>query len=304
MQAANRTPEDAPRRRWGPGQRLEFIEFRAFWEGGVNRGDLQGRFGVSAPQASADLSDYMAAAPGNLAYDASAKRYVATPGFEPRLTRPSAERYLAQLGALREGLIARSDAPVGFRPDVETLPLPGRKLDAGVLRALVAAIREQASVEVRYQSMSDRRPDPQWRRLSPHAFASDGLRWHVRAFCHEDRLFKDFVLPRLTSARSQGPGGARQAADADWNIVVPVHLIANPRLSPAQREAVADDYAMVDGRLALPVRRALLYYLKKRLRLDVQTDRPGETPVVLADPAAFDAALAAASGEASAAQTS
>ena len=42
---------------------------------------------------------------------------------------------------------------------------------------------------------------------------------------------------------------------------------------------------MRGGRSVLRVRRALLYYLNKRLRLDVaeQRDRPKETPVVVAN---------------------
>jgi hypothetical protein len=28
------------------------------------------------------------------------------------------------------------------------------------------------------------RPEPTWRRTSPHAFGNDGRRWHVRAYCH------------------------------------------------------------------------------------------------------------------------
>ena len=38
--------------RWGVEKRLEFIEFRLFWEGGINRADIMERFGVSVPQAS------------------------------------------------------------------------------------------------------------------------------------------------------------------------------------------------------------------------------------------------------------
>ncbi|WP_348525014.1 hypothetical protein [Pararhodobacter sp. SW119] len=42
--------------RWGIEQRLEFIEFRLFWEGHVNRSDLMDQFGVSVNQASTDLN--------------------------------------------------------------------------------------------------------------------------------------------------------------------------------------------------------------------------------------------------------
>ena len=42
--------------RWGIERRLEFIEFRLYWEGGVNRSDIVEEFGVSVPQASKDLT--------------------------------------------------------------------------------------------------------------------------------------------------------------------------------------------------------------------------------------------------------
>ena len=49
--------------RWGVEQRLEFIEFRLFWEGHVNRSDLMDQFGVSVNQASTDLNRYIGFAP-------------------------------------------------------------------------------------------------------------------------------------------------------------------------------------------------------------------------------------------------
>ena len=58
--------ENTPDLRWGVEQRLEFIEFRLFWEGGVNRSDITRYFGVSVPQASKDLSQYQAIAPDNI----------------------------------------------------------------------------------------------------------------------------------------------------------------------------------------------------------------------------------------------
>ena len=44
--------------RWGVEQRLEFIEFRLFWEGHVNRSDVMEQFGL-VNQASSDLSRYI-----------------------------------------------------------------------------------------------------------------------------------------------------------------------------------------------------------------------------------------------------
>jgi hypothetical protein len=50
---------------------------------------------------------------------------------------------------------------------------------------------------------------------------------------------------------------------------------------------------MIEGRIAVPVRFALLYYFNKRLRLDVaeRFDKPRERPVVVANQPEFEAAL-------------
>lgn len=46
------TAVDAKGFRWELEQRLEFIEYRLFWEGGSNRSDLVDEVGVSVAQAS------------------------------------------------------------------------------------------------------------------------------------------------------------------------------------------------------------------------------------------------------------
>ena len=48
---------------WGVAQRLEFIEFRLFWEGHVNRSDVMENFGLSVNQGSANLSRYIGLVP-------------------------------------------------------------------------------------------------------------------------------------------------------------------------------------------------------------------------------------------------
>src|ERR1700722_3589805 len=89
--------------RWGVERRLEFIEFRLLWEGGVNRADLIDTFGISVPQASKDLALYQEQAPGNVVYDKSAKRYVASEGFEPLYLDSDPDAYFSRLRSLTEG---------------------------------------------------------------------------------------------------------------------------------------------------------------------------------------------------------
>jgi hypothetical protein len=278
---------------WGTEQRLEFIEFRLFWEGELNRSDITERFAVSVPQASNDIAMYRDLAPANLEYDSSAKRYVSTPAFRPRFLRPNPDRYLAQLKAISDGIIELRDTMISSAPSSAVLPVPGRRIDAEVLRSLLSAIRTGTAIQIEYQSMSPENPDPLWRWITPHAFGFDGFRWHVRAFCHRRLDFRDFIIGRCFAARNSEPAGARSDDDWKWHTMFDLVFEPNPELPGGQQRAIALDYGMSDGRLTVPVRYALLYYFNKRLRLDVgpDLDGPQERPVVVANRTQFDDAL-------------
>lgn len=279
--------------RRAPEQRLEFIEFRLYWDGAVNRSDLIERFRVSVPQASNDLTAYRQLAPENVAYDLSGKRYIPATTFRPKFLKPNPDRYLAQLKAMSDGILDLGDTWLASQPDTGVLPIPNRRTDPSVLRAVLMAIRAKGSVHVQYQSTSPENPDPIWRWITPHAFGFDGLRWHVRAFCHRDRRFKDFIIGRCLAVGEQGPAAAAAEQDWQWQTFFEVVLQPNPDLAEGQRRAVALDYNMIEGKIAVPVRFALLYYFNKRLRLDVaeRFDKPRERPVVVANQTEFEAAL-------------
>ncbi|HEX4078307.1 MAG TPA: WYL domain-containing protein [Rhizomicrobium sp.] len=281
------------KRRWGTDQRLEFIEFRLFWDGTLNRADLTERFGVSAVQASADLALYKELAPDNLDYDASQKRFVASPRFAPKVSAPNADRYLVQLKAISEHIITVGDTNIGIAPPIDTMPIPHRRVDPNILRRLLFAIRDGRGLNIFYHSMNAKRPKPLWRDITPHALAFDGFRWHVRAYCHLESRFKDFILSRILDVGAEIEAGKRASEDIHWQELFDVLLIPNPKLGKSQRETVGRDYEMTDGLLRIPVRRALLYYFNKRLRLDVadSTDDPKETPIVLQNGVEFANAL-------------
>lgn len=243
------------------------------------------RFGVSVPQASSDLTLYQKLAPQNLRYDSSEKRYVPTAEFAPRFLKPNAERYLVQLQAIADHVINLDDTWIGSAPDVGVMPVPGRRIEPSLLKRFIEVMRQYRSIEIHYQSMNSQRPEAIWRRITPHAFGNDGLRWHVRAFCHLEHKFKDFILSRCRNLREEGAGGARPAEDRQWQMMFNVELTPNPELTESQQQTIAMDYDMVDGRAVIPVRCALLYYFEKRLRLDVDAkkDRPAEKPVVVSN---------------------
>jgi hypothetical protein len=267
--------------KWGVERRLEFIEFRLFWEGGVNRADIIEMFDVSVPQASKDLTLYQERAPNNAIYDKSAKRYVASDQFQPCFLKPDPAEYLNQLRSVSDGILDRSHAWIGQFPPYDAAPTPVRGVHPQILRSVTAAIRRSEAIEVRYQSFS--RPEPRWRWIAPHAIAFDGFRWHTRAYCEAEQAFRDFLLSRIADTRGRRPSDATSDADADWNEYVTLEIGPHPALSETQKKVIAVDYGMRGDRAKIPVRKALLYYALKRLGLDTDPSarRPQNQQIVL-----------------------
>ncbi len=288
----------APDLRWGVEQRLEFIEFRLFWEGGINRSDITRKFGVSVPQASKDLNLYLELAPGNMRYDRSAKLYRAAESMKPLFLDPDADKFLSQLHSVEDKSARLTQTNLSRVPSFDILALPKRVIEPSILRVVLAAMHGPRSLEIRYQSMSSRRPGPAWRWISPHALGFDGTRWHVRAFCHIDKRFKDFLLSRILSTRADDAALSSQELDETWQSQVDVVLVPNPGLSHDQQRVIARDYGMRNGRLHIRVRLALLTYFLRQwgFSLDCGMKSPSEEHVVLADPDAVRQALARSDG--------
>ncbi len=267
--------------RWSIERRLAFIEERLFWLGEVNRGDLTQRFSVSPSQASKDIARYLELSPSGLCYDKSAKRYVANEDFRPAIATPNASRFLGELRLADLGIVPTDGTFLGAGIPFDAAPVPERRIDAYVLRAVLGAIRERRSLSVTYQSMS--REKPARRSISPHALAFDGFRWHTRAFDAESASFRDFVIGRISKPKPDRQPPVPASEDADWVTFVDLVIGPHPRLTPAQTRAISLDYGLGRGTVRLRVRRALLYYALKRLGLDVPPDTrpPHEQHIVL-----------------------
>jgi hypothetical protein len=266
---------------WSVEQRYEFIEFRLYWHGNINRGDLMSAFGISVQQASNDLAKYIEGRKSNLRYDKRLRTYLRGKNFKPRYLQPDAADYFSQLQAVEQGLVSESQSWIGFFPSYSAPPIPARGVNPEVLRDVLAAIREPAALQVTYQSMS--RPAPSARWIEPHALAFDGFRWHARAFCQNDQVFKDFLLSRIVEVGDQGPVTAEPSADEAWHTEVVLEIGPHPDLSDNQRRAIEMDYGMEEGRAQIAVRRALLFYALKRLGLDTDpaARRPQDQQIVL-----------------------
>lgn len=267
--------------RWGVEQRLEFIEFRLFWEGRVNRSDLMEQFGISVNQATSDLSRYMEMAPDNMVYDKSARTYVRGRDFVCRFRPPDAARYLAQLRLIADDVMDPTECWIAKLPPFAVAPTPVRGVDPVTLRAVLSAIQRSEEIEVKYQSLSS--PEPRWRWIAPHAIGFDGFRWHTRAYCLTDEYFKDFLLSRILDIRGSRKSETSAHEDRDWHSEVTLEVGPHPDLSEAQAKVIALDYGIRGGKAKITVRRALLYYALRRLGLDTDpaARRPQDQQIVL-----------------------
>ena len=205
--------------RWSVEQRLEFIEFRLYWEGKVNRSDLVTIFNISVPQASADLTKYQEAAHGNMVYDKTAKSYVASPNFRPVFFTPSADRFLAQLRSLAGGVLNKEDTWFDRPPAFAVVPLLRRTINPESLQNVLKGIRTRTAIKIEYQSFSSRTAKRRW--IAAHAIGFDGFRWHARAWCFSHNDFRDFCprenwrVLRDAAERHRPTSGRRMAHRSD-----------------------------------------------------------------------------------------
>lgn len=278
------------RMRWSVEQRLEFIDFRLFWEGRVNRPDLIRTFGISEPQASTDLGLYQQLRAQNLRYDKSHKTYVCAEHFEPLFAEPTARYYLSQLRSVADGVLEADQTWLGWMPPYAVVPLVRRRLDSQKLRAVLRAIRESLAMRVDYQSFS--KPDPSLRWLTPHALGFDGFRWHVRAWCHEHNDFRDFVLARVLSISEFEPHRIDRERDLAWSTEVTFRIGPHPGMSKAQRRVTELDFGMRDGVVKVSTKVCLSYYLERQLGLDLDPKKipPERQQITLLNRAEVDAA--------------
>jgi predicted DNA-binding transcriptional regulator YafY len=206
--------------------------------------------------------------------------YVATEKFKPRFPSSDAQRYLNELLAQAAGGAGVGESFVGSLPPIATVPTPARRLDGDVLAALVRAIRNVHALNVVYQSIG--KPAPTTRTLTPTAIAHDGFRWHVRAFCHTHKDFRDFVIARILKVAGVGPAGAKAEDDVEWRNILQLVLAAHPNLSVAARRAIEFDFGMTKGQVVFDCRQALLFYVLRHLRLSPTEDsRPEAQQIVL-----------------------
>jgi predicted DNA-binding transcriptional regulator YafY len=252
--------------RWGTLRRLEFIDFRLFWNARINRKDLVDRFGISTQQATQDLERYAGMARQNVVYDTKSRAYVRAPSFSPQFVEGQAERFLLQLQALSTGAMTVDQTWFGEPPPHDVVTIKHRRVDERLLTVLVDAIRDGTAVQVKYWTMSGKAPEP--RIIEPHALAYCDQRWHVRAWSRTNGSFRDFNINRCELLGGSGSRSVEPSFDYAWNMPARLVLAVNPDLGEHKREAVLREYDFDGDEFVFQTRLALLFYVKAQLNLE------------------------------------
>ena len=269
------------KKRWSVQKRLEFIEFRLFWTARLNRKDLIDTFGISAQQASADISTYEQIAPKNLSYDATQKSYFRSDEFVPALIGTSTQRFLLQLVAIESGWMDREETWFEERQTIEITTLTKKRVDTNVLMNVLDAIRNERQLEMEYRSMTGSTACT--RLVEPHALSYNSGRWYVRAWSSEHNDFRDYHLNRIIEAKQGQPATVDRSLDFQWHHSIDLEIVPNPELPADKQSAVEYEYEMTEGCLRLNCRLSVSFYLMSEHNLDVEPGRlkPVKQQIVL-----------------------
>ena len=272
---------DGERLRWGVRRRLEFIDFRLFWDGRINRSDLTETFGISPQQASVDVGQYEKMAPNNLAYDRAEKTYRRTEDFTPARIGESVEQYLLQLVAIENGWMRRQDTWFDGTPPLEVITLRRRTTDPTVLLRVLDAVHNRLEIDIEYGSLTG--PVQPSRTIAPHALAHSAGRWYVRSWSRDHNDFRDYNLNRIGAVASSRPSTVDPSLDFEWAHKMNLVILPNPALSQERQVSVAAEHGMTDGRLVFPCRLSLSFYLMSEHNLDVEPGvlKPEKQQIVL-----------------------
>lgn len=245
-------------------QRLLFIDVMSYWRGEIRNKDIQRQFSVSRQQAYKDIQQFIQHHPNALIKQPSGA-YRRTFAGANSHAKPSLEGYLNWF------LSGQFNPP----PCQESQPLacevllPSRAVSQRVIAALCNAMEQQKRVELGYVSLSH----PEWdgRIFHPHTFVKTAQRWHVRGYCEKSQGFRDLVLSRCRGeAEVLDASPISRESDTAWTTYIEMILAPDPRLSQAQKEVLAHDYAMENGQLTIRSRAALADYLLKELQVNTK----------------------------------
>lgn len=246
-------------------ERLAAIDLLLRWEGCVSNARLRELYQLHFTHASRLIAAYRQAHPEGIVEDRARKRFLPrNPDAPPPIGSGGLTDYVQLLhrtGAAPANLVLLHSGTAEVEPRI--------------FAPVQQSIRLQTGLHIEYRSMTN--PKPHWRLVFPHACIQTQGRWHMRAYCQESGDHRDFVLGRISSARSDDMASPASAmTDLAWNEHLELTIEPHTGLSQAQREVVRFERFREANSMTRTVRAALATYVLHELRVAV--DSAKQTP--------------------------
>jgi hypothetical protein len=286
MRLKSELPPIFEKQKWARRRRLTLIDFHLFWEGEITKSRVKNFFEASDNTVRGDFRFYVEVINGKMYLDEAENRYRATHDFRPILIEPDSDDYLYYLSQETDALdrvLNHADRVlcgdlVYLPPLIQRI----RKIDPTALQLILKAIREDLDLNVGYESPNSPGTKDFW--IGPHSLTHDGFRWACRAYRYDYGRFGDLVLDRVTAVDDLRLRDRHtKTEDVEWNTEFAVIIGPNPDLDEAARKHIEQQYGMIDGQIAITVKRAAIPYFLKRYQIEEKSSKkaPHQEPIVV-----------------------
>lgn len=257
--------------------RLQQLELLLRWEGQISNARLREIFGFTSIRASQCIKEFREYQPTWTEWNSVTRSFIATFNFhqEKNGNRDSSlSRYLSLVGMS----VSTSGSESHLVSAFEDITTPNPEY----FSTLTSAARLGRDVEITYSSMND--PEPHQRIISPHSVVKAGPRWHVRAYSHHHKQFRDYTLGRISNVKILNITAQYNAHDdKDWMTEVKVRLMAHPELSYERQSVIRLEYFSGTMARVTTCRGPLVNYFVKEVgaAIDVKKQLPPEYLLVV-----------------------
>jgi hypothetical protein len=252
--------------------RFAYLETQLYWGDGLAASDLVSTFNVTRQTAQAVINAYRELHFGQMEYNPSLKRHVASENFKPHYIRGDTKAFLEYLRGqnLRAHYLEEPDWSEVEITDVDRLLRP--KLPRHIIQPILAALRHKQTLMIEYQPVM---PDEiRSRVISPNHLVFTSNRYHLHAYCHTILEYRDFVLSRILFVEPCYEEWVSSAGSREWNEYVTLRFRPNRELPESVQETLLrGHYGNENGILEIYCRKTEAFYIKGKLLKAVDINR-------------------------------
>jgi hypothetical protein len=252
--------------------RFAYLETQLYWGDGLAASDLVRTFDITRQTAQAVINAYRKLHSGQMEYNPSLKRHVASENFQPHYIREDTTAFLEYLRGqnLRAHYLDEPDWSELEITDVDRLLRP--KLPRHIIQPILAALRHKQTLIIDYKPVMP--DDIRERIISPNHLVFASNRYHLHAYCHTILDYRDFVLSRILWVESSQEEWVSSAGSQEWNDFVTLRFRPNRELPVSVQETLLRGHsAAKDGILEIHCRKNEAFYIKRKLLKAVDINR-------------------------------